>query len=49
MTRFGDRNDLTTATLAILCALNNTWKIEDLDFGAVVNDLARDGRKLHRC
>lgn len=41
-----DRDDLSTAAFTIFCALNNTWKIEDLDLGSVVDDLPRDGGKL---
>ena len=36
MTCFSNGNDLTTATFSILRTLDDTWKIEHLDLGAVV-------------
>lgn len=43
---FGHGYNLSSPPLAIFCSLNDTRKVQNLDLGAIVNDLARDGREL---
>jgi hypothetical protein len=45
--RLGDRNNLSPATLAIFGTLDDTRKIKDLDFGAIVLDLAGNRGELY--
>ena len=40
MARLSHSNYLSATTLAVLCALDDTREIEDLDFGSIVDDLA---------
>lgn len=42
--RLRNRNHLSSSTLSILRSLDNTRKIQHLYLGAIVQDLARDGR-----
>ena len=46
MTCFRNRNNLSSTALAIFGSLNDTWKIKNLDFGTIVDDLAGDSREL---
>lgn len=49
VTGLGHSNDLATTTLTVLRTLNNTGKIENLNFGTVVHNLSghcREGREL---
>lgn len=49
VTGLGHSNNLATTTLTILRTLNNTGKIENLNFGTVVHNLSghcRKGREL---
>lgn len=46
MASFGDCDNLSSTALAIFGALNDTRQIQDLNFGAIIQDLTRHGRKL---
>lgn len=39
---FGHRNNLSTTTLAVFGTFDNTWKIENLNLGAIVQNLTGD-------
>jgi hypothetical protein len=41
----GHRNNLSTTTLAIFGTFDNTWKIENLNLGAIVHHLTGDSRE----
>lgn len=43
-----DGDDLTTTTFAVLCSLDDTRQIEDLNLCAIVLDLSGDGCELLR-
>lgn len=43
MTCFGDGDNLSSSTFAVLCSLDDTWKIQHLDCCSVIHDLTRDG------
>ena len=45
MARLGHGDDLPSTTFAVFGALDDTWEIEHLDFGAIVHDLTGDRRE----
>lgn len=42
MTCFGDGDDLSSSTFAVLCSLDDTWKIQHLDCRSIIHDLTGD-------
>lgn len=45
----GNGNHLPTPTLPVLCALDDSRKIQHLDLGAIVQNTTRDSRELRCC
>lgn len=46
MTRFCDRDDLSPTAFSVFGTLDNTRKIENLDFGTIIKDLAGNSCEL---
>jgi hypothetical protein len=38
-------NDLSSSTLALSCTFNDTWQIENLNFGSTIFEDSWDGRQ----